>query len=164
MQVNYPHEALLFKQTAQHLANFFIAFVLNIAVLIAFKVIPTWGILVFPLVALPVFFLGAAIGLIVSMISIVAVDISKGINFGIGLLFYITPLIYSDKVPNEFVKTVISWNPLTYMICSARDIIIYGRLYDTAGYFTCTGISLLLFLISWRLFYVSEHKIIERMI
>jgi len=164
MQVKYPHEVLLFKQTAQQLANFVISFGLNIAVLIAFNVIPSWKTTFFPLVALPLFFLGAAAGLIVSMISIVAVDISRGINVIMGLLMYITPVIYSDKVENAFVQIVAKWNPLTYLVCSCRDIIIYGRLYHATGYFICTGISLILFLISWRLFFVSEQKIIERMI
>ena len=164
MQVNYPHEALLFKQTAQHLANFLIAFTMNIAVLLAFKVIPGWQIIFFPLVMLPLFFLGAAIGLVSSMISIVAVDISRIINMGMGLLMYITPVIYSDKVDSQLALTIIKWNPLTYLVCSARDIVIYGKLYNAPGYFICTGISLLLFMISWRLFFVSEDRIIERMI
>jgi len=164
MQVNYPHEALLFKQTAQHLANFLIAFIMNIIVILLFGVIPSWEIIFFPLVVIPLFFLGAAFGLFVSMLSIVAVDIDKIVTMGFGLLLYITPVIYSDKVDSKFVQLIIKWNPLTYLVCSARDIIIYGRLYDTTGYFICAGISLLLFLISWRLFYVSEDKIIERMI
>ena len=164
MQVNYPHEVLLFKQTAQQVANFVISFGLNLAVLIAFNVIPSWKTIFFPLVALPMFFLGAAIGLILSMISIVAIDISKAINMGMGLLMYITPVIYSNKVDNAFVQIVAKWNPLTYLVCSCRDIIIYGRLYNATGYFICTGLSLILFLIAWRLFFVSEQKIIERMI
>jgi len=164
MQVNYPHEALLFKQTAQHLANFIIAFVLNIIVLLILGVLPSWKIIYFPLVVLPLFFLGAAIGLVFSMISIVAIDLNKAVNMGMALLMYVTPIIYSDKVNNELVQTIIKWNPLTYLVCSARDIIIYGRLYDIKGYLICSFISLLLFLISWRLFYVSEDKIIERMI
>ncbi len=164
MQVNYPHEALLFKQTAQHLAQFIITFVMNIAVLLVFKVMPSWGIIFFPIVALPMFFLGAAIGLVTSMISIVAVDISRIINMGMGLLMWATPVIYSDKVENPIVQTLIKWNPLTYLVCSTRDIILYGKLYHPAGYFICVGLSFLLFMISWRLFFVSEDRIIERMI
>lgn len=164
MQVNYPHEALLFKQTAQHLANFFIGFAMNIIVIIAFGVVPNWTIIFFPLVILPLFFLGAAIGLIVSMISIVAVDLNKVINIGMGLILWTIPIIYSDKVESPIVQSIIKWNPFTYLICSARDIILFGRLYDTIGYFTFAGLSLLLFMIAWRLFYISENKIIERMI
>ena len=164
MQINYPHEALLFKQTAQHLANFSITFVMNIIVIIAFKVVPSWTIIFFPFVALPLFFLGAGIGLLVSMISIVAVDVSRVISMGMGLMMYATPLIYSDSVNSPVVRSIIKWNPLTYLICSTRDIIVYGRLYDVTGYILCTGLSFLIFLVSWRLFYVSEDRIIERMI
>jgi lipopolysaccharide transport system permease protein len=164
MQVNYPHEALLFKQTAQHLANFTIRLVFILLVLLAFKVVPHWGLLLFPLVALPVFFLGAAIGLIVSMIAVVAVDLNRGINTAMGLLIWLTPIIYSRDVASPFVRNAIKWNPLTHLVCSCRDIVLYGRLYDTTGYFICAGIAFFLFLISWRLFYVSEHKLIERMI
>lgn len=164
MQVNYPHEALLFKQTAHLLANFSISFVMNIIVLIAFGVIPSWKIIFFPAVILPLFFLAAAIGLVVSMVEVVAIDLNKIINMGMGLLLWITPVIYSNKVESPVVQFFIKWNPLTYLVCSARDIIIYGRLYDTTGYFICAGASFILFLIAWRLFYVSEDKIIERMI
>jgi len=164
MQVNYPHEALLFMQLAQHVANFLIAFVMNLIILVAFGVVLNWEILFFPLVVLPLFFLGTAIGLVVSMISVVSIDVDRIINMGLSLMMWITPVIYSDKVNNQFVQTLIAWNPLTYLVCSARDIIIYGRLYEATGYFLCTGASFLLFMISWRLFYVSENKVIERMI
>lgn len=81
-----------------------------------------------------------------------------------GLFMYITPVIYSDKVESQLALTIIKWNPSTYLVCSARDIIIYGKLYNAPGYFICAGLSFLLFMISWRLFYVSEDRIIERMI
>lgn len=113
-QVNYPHEALLFKETAQILANFVLSFIVNIVVLLVFKVVPGWGLLAFPLVALPLFFLGAAIGLVTSMLSIVAVDISKIVTIGMGFLMYLTPLIYTNKIPNPLAQHVIKWNPLTY--------------------------------------------------
>ncbi len=164
MQVNYPHEALLFMQTAQHLANFLITFVITIIVLVLFGVIPSWQMVFFPLVILPLFFLAAAIGLVVSMISVLSVDFDKMVIVALGLMMWITPVIYSENVDNQLVQTLISWNPLTYLVCSARDIIIYGRLFNPAGYFFCSGLSLVAFMVSWRLFYVSEDKIIERMI
>jgi lipopolysaccharide transport system permease protein len=110
------------------------------------------------------FFLGSAIGLLTSMISVVAFDLDKILNMLMGLLLYITPVIYSNKISNPFVKSMIRWNPLTYLVCSARDLMIYGRLYNVTGYVICAVVSVLLFLIAWRLFYVSEHQLIERMI
>ncbi|MBU1055283.1 MAG: ABC transporter permease [Proteobacteria bacterium] len=164
LQVNYPHEVLLFKETAQHLANFLVTFFINIVVLYIFKVIPGWEIVFFPIVILPLFFLGAAFGLVFSMISVVAIDVNKVTEMGMMLLMYLTPVIYSDKINNDLVQMIIRWNPLTYLVCSARDIIIYGRLYHAGGYFLCSGLAILLFMVSWRLFFVSEGRIIERMI
>ncbi|MBA3029875.1 MAG: ABC transporter permease [Desulfobacteraceae bacterium] len=164
LQVYYPREALLFKQTAQHLANFSISLMMILIFLFIFGVTPTWKILLLPLVAFPLFLLGASIGLVTSMISVVAMDIGKIIKMGMSLMMYITPIIYSSDVNNPLVRMIVKWNPLTYLVCSCRDIIIFGRLYDLEGYSICSLASLLLFLISWRLFYVSEDRVIERMI
>ena len=164
-QVNYPHEILLFKQVAEFLAAFLIQLAMVLIVLIAFDVTPSpVGLLLFPLVVLPLFFLGVAIGLIDSMIAVVAVDVHKFIVIVLGLWLWLTPVIYSSQVDNELVRTLIAWNPLTYLVCSARDMIIAGRLYHAGGYWLCAGLAMALFLISWRLFYVSEGKVIERMI
>jgi ABC-type polysaccharide/polyol phosphate export permease len=75
-----------------------------------------------------------------------------------------TGMLHPGDIGIPFVQKIIKWNPLTYLVCSLRDIIIYGRLYDVAGCFINAGLSFLLFMISWRLFYVSEDRIIERMI
>ena len=164
MQVNYPHEALLFKQTAHQLANFFIAFALNLAALVVFRVTPAWQTIFLPLVVIPLFLFSAGIGLVVSMISVVAMDVSKGIAIVLGLLMYLTPIIYSDNISNEVVQVAIKWNPLTYLICSCRDIVIYGRLYGCNGFLLSSIFSFLFFMISWRLFFVSEDKVVERLI
>ena len=163
-QVNYPHEALLFKQVANQLANYTIGFAMNLVILLAFKVVPSWGILLFPIVALPLFFLGVALGLIIAMVSVVAFDLTRLVELGMGLLMYSTPIIYSSDIGNPVVRAIIRWNPLTYLVCSSRDMVIYGRLYHPHGYFLAAGMSFLVFMLSWRLFYVSEDKLVERMV
>lgn len=164
MQVNYHHEVLVFKTTAHQLANYLIMFAMNMIVISLFGVFPSWQTIFFPLVALPLFLLGAGLGMIGAILNIIAVDISRVDSRALALLVWATPIVYSNKVPNELVQTIIKWNPLTYLVCSARDIVLYGRLYDTTGYFICAVMSLVIFLISWRLFYVTEDKVIERMI
>lgn len=164
MQVNYPHEALLVKQIAQVLASFIISFAFIIAVMLLFGIFPSWEIIFFPIVIIPMFLLGLAIGLIVSMISVITVEINNVINVVLSVLLFTTPIIYSNNVENSFVLYMIKWNPLTHLICSARDILLYGRLYHTWGYIIVSTLSLLLFLFSWRTFYVSENKLVERMI
>lgn len=164
MQVNFSRETLLFNQAAIQVVNFIISMIINVVVIIIFGIKPSIYSLFLPFVIIPIFFLASSIGLIVSMIAIVAVDINKLITAFIQLLLYTTPIIYSNNIENPWIKTMIKWNPLTYLICSARDLIFWGRLYDTTGFIICSLISFLLFLMSLRLFFVSENKIIERMI
>lgn len=164
MQVKYPHEALLFKQIAQQLATFTITVVMNVIAMLVFGVIPSPGLLLLPLVILPMILLAAAGGLVLSMISVVAMDVNLGINMSIGLLLYATPVIYvADQTP-PFVQHLVRWNPLTYLVCSCRDIMLYGRLYHPLGYVVASALAVLAFLLSWRLFYVSEDRVIERMV
>ena len=137
---------------------------MNICVLLAFHVAPSWGILLLPLVALPLFFLATAVGLMVAMISVVAYDVSRLVDIGMSILMYTTPIIYSANNSGHTLQLINRWNPLTYLVCSCRDMIIYGHLYHPKGYFIAATISLVLFMISWRLFYVSEDKLIERMV
>ncbi len=164
MQINYPREALLVKQMAQHLANFSITLAVTLLVLILFGIWPVWQAIFLPVVALPLFFLGAGIGLVGSMVSVVAIDLTKLANIVLGLLMWTTPIIYADSFEHPLLQTLVEWNPLTYLVCSARDIVIYGRLYQPTGYWLSAGLSLLLFMMSWRLFFVSEDRLIERMI
>jgi lipopolysaccharide transport system permease protein len=163
-QVNYPHDVLLIKQTLLQLANFAIVFFINIIVLFSFGIIPSLYIFLFPVLILPIFFIGSAIGLFASIVEVVASDINKGITFLIGLLLFITPVIYSSKVQNPFLHQMIKWNPLTYLIGGARDMVIYGKMEHFDIYLICAGVSFMLFLFSWRIFYITEQRVIEKML
>ena len=162
-QVKFNHDALLVKQLMQQLANFLISFILTIIVLLAFGVIPSGMIILFPILIIPMMLLGAGIGLISSVISVVAPDIQKAITFLMGLLMYVTPVIYSEKVTDPLLQTVIKYNPLTYLIGTVRDSMIYGRIEHFDRFMISSFISLLFFLVTWRLFFISEEKVIEKM-
>lgn len=163
-QVNYPHDIMLLKQTLQQLANFLITFVINIIVLLAFGVVPSWMIILFPLLIIPMALIGASIGLITSLITVVAPDIKKGIGFIMGLLMYVTPVIYSPNVENELLQKIIKWNPLTYLIGGARDAIIYGHIDHLDRFLYSSLGAIVMFLVAWRVFYIAEEKVIEKMI
>lgn len=165
LQVKYPHEALLLKQTAQHLANFTITFSINLIVLVLFGVIPDWKIIFFPVLVLPLFFLAAGMGLIVSVVSVVASDLTNIFNILLSFAFYATPVVYSaSTVTNELLKKVIEINPLTYLVGGVRDLIINGTITNPDKFIIFTIISFLFFMFSWRLFFVSEDKVIEKIL
>ena len=77
---------------------------------------------------------------------------------------FITPVIYGPKVKNELLLTVIEWNPMTYLLVGARNLFIYGRIEDPFHYGIAAGLALAVFLIVSRAFYISDEKVIEKMI
>jgi len=163
LQINFPHEALVVKQVAQTVAEFLINLALIIAVLIVFKVVPSWGIVFFPLAVIPLMFVGAGIGMVVAVITAVAHDVDKAVAALLGFLMYLTPVIYSPDQKSELIRTVVYWNPLAYLVGGARDLILYGEIVSPAGYTVSVLLSMMFFLFTWRLFFLSEHKVAERL-
>ena len=164
MQVKYPHEALLAKQIFQQLANFLASFLVTIVVLLVFRVVPSWQIFLLPILVLPMLFLGAGLGLLISVIGIVANEVKRIADVGMGLLIFFTPIIYSTNSTTGIIATIVKINPLTYIVGGVRDAIAYGKI-ENFQYFVWSGIgSFVFFLLAWRLFYVSEEKVIEKML
>lgn len=163
-QVYYPHEILLVKQIAQHLATSIIAFSMNIIVLLLFGVIPSWKIVFLPALLTPLLFLGAGIGLVVSVFAVVAPEIQRAVDLAMGMLIWITPVIYSPRFENPFIQSVIHWNPLTYLVGGARDLIVKGTLTHPTEYIWAALTSVIVFLISWRIFFVTEDKVVEKIL
>ena len=163
-QVKFSHEAILFKNVLIKLVNFGISFTLILVVISAFGYFPSWKTLLIPLPLIPMFFFAETVGLLLAVIAVVAVDITNFINQFMNFLVYTAPIIYSSNVDNWFLQLINKWNPMTYIVCSMRDLVIYGEFYGVKGLLISSAIGLVLFLLIWRMFYVSEDKLIERMI
>lgn len=164
MQVKYPHEALFIKELLQFLANFVLKLLVVLVVLILFGVIPKWQIIFLPFVSLPAIFLGSGIGLILSLFAVITGDIMRISGMALKLLMWSTPIIYGKNVANEFVQTLITYNPLTYMICPIRDIILFGKIDGMLEFYYCLGGTFVFLLFAMRLFYLLEENLVEKMI
>jgi len=164
MQVKFPHEALITKQAAEYLANFVLSFSLTLIVLYFFDVAPAVEMFYLPLAVLPLFFFATGVGLLFAIPNVITKEIVKITELLINLLLYVTPVVYSSKVSHPLLKSIIKWNPLTYLVGAPRDLILYGKITDQTGFMYAAVISFFVFMLSWRLFYISEDKVIEKMI
>ncbi|MDX2251806.1 MAG: ABC transporter permease [Nitrospira sp.] len=162
-QARFSHEALV----AQQLAQAVIAALANLALLAAVWAMGGlsvhWSALWFPVSLLPLVLLGTGIGLIVSVFAVVVHDITKAVTTLLGLLMFATPVIYASNVPHDWLQRVIWWNPLTYLVGGARDLLLEGRIDHVSSYAGAVAFALGLFLMAWRLFFLSEQKVAERL-
>ncbi len=163
-QVNFHHEALVFKQGLQNLTNFGISLIINIVVMLSFGVMPTGFIVLVPLFIIPIFFLAASAGLMVSILSTLTSDVSRIVSFFLSLLMFITPVIYDSSEKVVWLQQCNLYNPLTYLITAPRDLILTGTMSNPFYYLVSIVMAILLFMVALRFFYISEKKVIEKMI
>ncbi len=162
--VDFPRGTVLLEVLAVHLIRFAIPFSLNVIVLLLFGVRFTWWALLFPLTLVPLLLAGAAVGLLVALLRIVAVDISNLADEGIRLLMFLTPVIYAPRINLGALSFIIELNPMTYLISFSRDLLTKGTFYEPTYYLLTLGGTLLLFVGSARLYRRAQPRIIERLI
>lgn len=162
LQAKFTHEALIAQQMAQTI----IAVVVNVVMLVLASVIfgvwPHWTSVFFPLSLIPLFLLGAGIGMFVSVLAVLIHDVTKMVATLLGLLLFLTPIIYTPGVQNEWLQQIIWWNPLTHLVCGARDLVLFGKIDHLSGYAGAVLLTIAIFLLSWRLFFLSEQKVVEK--
>jgi lipopolysaccharide transport system permease protein len=160
----FPHEVLIIEKVVVHFIRFSIPFILNIGVLIFFGVPFTWTALLFPITLFPLLFMGAAIGLLVALLRIVAMDLSNLVDEGIRLLMFLTPVVYAPKLNLGWLAGIVEYNPMTYLIGFSRDVLTKGAFFEPERYFICVLISSVFLLISLRIFRATEVRVLERLI
>ncbi len=164
LQVNYPHEIMIVKQYLHFFANYLISFIITTAVLVVFNYDMSWAIILLPILILPLTMLGVGLGVIISLVSVVIPDIKRITSYFIKTLMFITPVIYVPKTNNKFLEMLIELNPLNHIITGIRELCLNGNI-NLSNQFTISCIfCLLVLVIGLRVFYLGEHKVIEKML
>lgn len=160
--VNFPHESLIIVQSLKVLANFLIASVFNTVILFLFGVHPNIYWIFLPLMVVPVMFLAISIGLLLMIIKYTVPDLEKAFIFVFPIFLYITPIVFLPTEKSEKFFFIIKYNPLTYLIGVPRDIVLFGYSQWWSGYAPSVIISVVLFLLMLRVFYIAEEYLIEK--
>lgn len=162
IQAKFSHEALV----AQQMAHTVIVVIVNILLLMAvwsvFGAVWHWSALLLPFGLIPLFLLGTGIGMAVSVFAVLIRDMTKTVTTLLGLAMFMTPVVYAADVPSAWLQRLIAWNPLTYLIGGARDLVLEGRIGQPSGYAASVLLAAAVFLGAWRLFFMSEQKVAEK--
>ncbi len=163
-QVNYPHYTMLVKEIAQSFINFIIGFAFITVILLCFQVELNPLYYLTPVLVLPMLVFASAIGLTLSIINVVSLDIEKIIAYLLNFLMFLTPVVYSAENKTGLVKLILTCNPMTYLHGCARDLIVFGNTNTPTLFAWLTAASVCLLILSMKWFYVAEEKVIEKMI
>jgi len=161
-KINFPHEALVLAGIAQILVNFAVKATLVVAVLVTFRVPvqPTAVLAVIPLIGLLV--LGIAVGVFLVPIGALFQDVVHALGVVASALVFLTPAAYTPPRVG-LLGFITSWNPLTPLIMTARDLLVHGSSAQLPTTLMLVAASIVALLVSWVVFRLAMPILIERM-
>jgi len=160
-KINFCKISLVIASMGQAVMDFLVRLGLIIILFIIYGITPQWTFFIFPFTVLPLVLLTLGLGLILSLLAGVFRDVIHLISFFTTLFLFMMPVLY--PAPSEGIFAALNaWNPLANLIIGCRDFLISGTFSDSHGFLWASAFSILLFFISWRIFFISESRIAER--
>ena len=115
-KIYFPRLILPLSGVLSPVADFAVAFVILIGMMVWFGTSPTWGILALPLLVLLAILTALAIGLWLSALNVRYRDVGHAVPFLVQIWMFITPVTYPVSLVPEKWRLLYSLNPMTGVI------------------------------------------------
>ena len=161
VKINFPKEALVLSSLGGALIETMVRVALTAFVFAIYKIVPAWTVVLFPFALIPLLLFTLGLGLMLSLLNAVFRDVANIVSLSTTFLLFVTPVLYPEPKA-AFFKAFTVFNPLAALVSGPRDLVAKGYLTQSVSYLFYSGLSLAIFLISWRLFHLAEIRIAER--
>jgi len=123
-KIYFPRLIIPLTAILAKLVDFCIAFVLLLILMPFFGILPTWQVVFIPLLVVLMTLTAAGIGMWLTALAIQFRDVRYGLQFGVQLLMYASPVVYSvTLIPDEF-RQLYALNPMVGVIEGFRSSLL----------------------------------------
>lgn len=157
-RVYFPRVALPAASTLSGLVDFAIASFVLLGMMVYYDIPFGWGLLLWPVLMIPLVLLAMGIGMILSSLNVKYRDIKHAIPFFIQSLLFITPIIYPTSIASDRIKLLLSFNPLTGLIEAFRAAMLPTRSIDWGLLGLSVAITLVIFVFGTFYFRKTERE------
>ncbi len=157
-KVYFPRVALPAASTFSGLVDFAIAFVILLCLMFYYDVTPSFSLLLWPLLMVPMVMLALGIGMILSSLNVKYRDIKYAIPFLVQTLLFVTPIIYPTSIASGRIRTLLSLNPLTGLIEAFRASVLPTRAVDWRLLGFSVGVTVVIFVLGGLYFRKTERE------
>ena len=164
LEAPFDMEIKLSEKALYTFVNFGIPLALNIVVLLFLGVRFSWSALLFLPALFPLMLLGFSIGTFFSLIEVVFNDVFLAAQRAMGVLMFLTPVVYTEKVDSAFLQSIIKYNPLTYLISVPRNLLIGAEVEHLNFFWMSSALALLAFILAIHFYFNSVYKIVEKIL
>lgn len=162
LKVNFPKQIAVVGSTVIAIINF----IINLLIFGVFSLIfgthlNLGSVLYFLFVILILYLFILTLAYFLSILYVKFRDLSHIWELALQVLFYLTPIIYPMDFLKGTIYTIVALNPLTRIILSSREALIYGRIEFVKSNLILLGILMPVFFLSRWVFDKNVKKIAE---
>lgn len=119
-KVYFPRLVIPLSALLSSFVDFLASFVVLVAMMLFYRVVPTWNMLYLPLFLLLAAVTALGIGLWLAGLAVKFHDVAIGLSFAIDILKYLTPVVYSATLVPAQWQTLYRLNPMTTVVDGFR--------------------------------------------
>jgi lipopolysaccharide transport system permease protein len=156
-KVYFAREALPLSAVLSALADFVVAALVVVLLMLWFGVAPGVGLVLVPVVVLVQVALGAGIAIGLSALNLLYRDVQYMLQPGLLLWMFASSVIY--PIPREGSLAWLAWcNPMTPILDAYRGLIVGGVESLKPEFWLAAAVSVLLLFVAWRWFRRVERR------
>jgi len=123
-KVYFPRLIFPITPVLARLIDFGISILIVCAMILYYRVVPTWSLLLFPLFVMLMMSIVAGVGMWLSAMAIRFRDVKHAMPFAVRMLMYTAPIVYSASSIPETYRIIYSLNPIVAVIEGYRACLL----------------------------------------
>jgi len=155
-KVYFPRITIPAAATLSGLVDFGIASLVLIAMMAYYGIGLSWGLLLWPLLVIPLSMLALGTGMVVAALNVRYRDVKYTLPFVIQLWLFVTPIIYPTSIIPDRFRFLMALNPVGGIIEAFRASLLPERSVDWNSLGLSVSLSVLVFFIG--LIYFSKFE------
>ena len=145
-KVYFPRIIIPFTPVVAGLLDFFIAFVVLIAMMLYFHLFPNITVLLLPLLILLMMLTASGVGMVLAALNAKYRDIRYTIPFLLQFWMFASPIVYPASMIPEKYRLIYALNPMTGVVEGFRAALLNTKEFPTTMVMVSLTISLVIFL------------------
>jgi ABC-type polysaccharide/polyol phosphate export permease len=160
-KVNMPRYVIVFAAVLNALMTFAIGLVILGIVLAVTGTPPSWSLLAFPMLLADLVLITLGVSLLLAPLHVRYHDVGYLWGIAVQIGFWLTPIIYDDKMIPARWHWLIVYNPLARIVLYSRQVVIYGSWPDWTGVAKTSLVAIVTLIAGWTAFQRLQVRVVE---
>ena len=159
-KVYFPREIFPLSAVLVSMVDLAVGATVLVALMIYYQVVPTAALAALPLVVLTQFMFTLSVAMVLAMGNLFYRDIKYLFELIVMVWMFVSAVLYPVHQVGGTMGTLMALNPMTPILEAYRDVLLRGRMPDTA-FLVTTAVSALCLIVAWVIFHRAEYQFAE---